>query len=437
MELRDLAITPLLLIVIGIVAYFARPYATDSTNRKYFFPALILKILGAIVLGFIYQFYYTGGDTFNYHTHGSRHIWEAFVDSPSVGFSLFFSSGDYTQGVYKYASKIAFFQDPPSFFVVKVAFLFDIITFSSYSATSALFGVVSFMGGWQLFLSFYKRTPTLHKWQAAATLFIPSVIFWGSGLLKDTLTFSAIGFLTYSLNYFFFQKKFSFSQILLMIISIWILFSVKKYILLCYLPAALLWIYLDNLAQIKSWAVKILVTPIIIVFLIVSSYYAVIFVGEGDSRYSVDRLAITAKVTAYDIGFYSGREAGSGYSLGELDGTFGSLVSKIPAAVNVSLYRPYLWEVQNPLMFLSALESFGIAILTFYVLFKKRLLFFKALRDPTIVFCLVFSLTFAFAVGVSTFNFGTLTRYKIPLLPFFVLALGYILHYPYNLKRES
>jgi hypothetical protein len=32
---------------------------------------------------------------------------------------------------------------------------------------------------------------------------------------------------------------------------------------------------------------------------------------------------------------------------------------------------------------------------------------------------------FAFAVGVSTFNFGTLTRYKIPLMPFYALALVY------------
>jgi len=44
-------------------------------------------------------------------------------------------------------------------------------------------------------------------------------------------------------------------------------------------------------------------------------------------------------------------------------------------------------------------------------------------KDPTIQFCLIFSLVFAFAVGISSFNFGALSRYKIPCLPFYALAL--------------
>ena len=66
---------------------------TDSVNRVYFFPALTVKIVGALAVGFIYQFYYNGGDTFNYHTHGSRHVWEAFMDSPVKGMRLLKSDG--------------------------------------------------------------------------------------------------------------------------------------------------------------------------------------------------------------------------------------------------------------------------------------------------------------------------------------------------------
>ena len=85
MELRDLIVTPLLLIIVYWAAYLIRPLVTDDVNRVYFFPALSVRILGALAVGFIYQFYYDGGDTFNYHTHGSRHIWEAFMDSPENG----------------------------------------------------------------------------------------------------------------------------------------------------------------------------------------------------------------------------------------------------------------------------------------------------------------------------------------------------------------
>lgn len=437
MELRDLIVTPILIMVVSIGGYLVRPYVTDEITRRYFFPALTFKIIGAIAVGFLYQFYYDGGDTFNFHTHGSRHIWEAFINSPTMGWQLLFSKGQYLPGTYDYASKIIFFHDPASFFVVKVATLFDLLTFSSYSGTALFFALLSFAGGWMLFLSFYERSPDLHRWQAAAALFIPSVIFWGSGLMKDTLTFAAIGFLTYSISYFFFKRKFSMSVLILMLISVWILFSVKKYILLCYLPAVLLWIYTKRLTQIRSVVLKMLVTPFVVAILILSGYYAIVLIGEDDPRYSLDRLAITARVTAYDIGFYTGRDAGSGYSLGELDGTFGGMLSKVPEAINVTLFRPYLWEIRNPLMLLSSFESLVLVILTFYVLFKKRLFLFKALSEPTVIFCLVFSLTFAFAVGVSTFNFGTLARYKIPLLPFYVLAMGYILHYSNNDRNLS
>ena len=82
MEIRDVIVTPVVILAVLFVAYFIRPRVTDDLTRKYFLPALVLKIFGAIVLGFIYQFYYSGGDTFNYHTHGSRHMWEAIIESP-------------------------------------------------------------------------------------------------------------------------------------------------------------------------------------------------------------------------------------------------------------------------------------------------------------------------------------------------------------------
>lgn len=435
MELRDLIVTPVLLLIICVIAYRARPHFTDSITRKYFFPALALKIAAALILGFLYQYYYDGGDTYNYHTYGSRLIWEAFMDSPLKGLTLIFSNGNYLPGIYQYASRIIFFQDPASFFVVQVSAMFDLITFSSYSATAILFSIISFAGGWALFLAFYKRSPEMHVWQAVATLFIPSVIFWGSGLMKDTLTFSAIGFLTYSIGSIFFKKRISLPALLILCVSVWVLFSVKKYILLCYIPAVILWVFANSLAQIRSLIFKILLIPFAATLLIASSYYSIVIIGEDDSRYSLTQLAQTAKITSNDIGFYSGRDAGSGYSLGKLDGTFENMVSKMPEAITVSLFRPYLWEVRNPLMLLSALESLALISLTLYVIIRRRLKVLKALSDPTVVFCLVFSLTFSFAVGVSTFNFGTLARYKIPMLPFYVLAMGYILHYS-NSERK-
>ena len=422
-------VTPVIILMVLIVAYIIRPYATDDYTRRYFFPALALKIFGAIALGSIYQFYYHGGDTFNFHSHGSRIIWEAIFDDPQVGVRLLFSNGELIRGAYKYTSQIPFYQDHASFEVIRIASFFDLFTFSSYSSTAVIFSVISFCGSWAMFNTFYRKYPYLHSSIALAILFIPSVIFWGSGILKDTLILAALGFSVYCIDIIFIQKRVKISIIALLFLSMYVIFSIKKFVLQAFIPSSVLWIYMKNLTSFKSMALKILITPLIVLIFIFTAYYSAFKVGEGDSKYSLGNLAETAKVTAYDILYQTGADAGSGYSLGELDGSFSSMVRLTPQAINVSLFRPYLWEVKNPLMLLSAVEALIFLSITLFILFKRKRSLLRSQSSPIVVFCLVFSLSFAFAVGVSSFNFGTLARYKMPLLPFYAMWLVLVVNY--------
>ncbi|HZY78372.1 MAG TPA: hypothetical protein VFE50_02530 [Cyclobacteriaceae bacterium] len=421
MELRDLIVTPFIIIAVYTAAYFLRPRLCDVNNYRYFFPALTTKLLGALFVGVLYQYYYNGGDTFNYHTHGSRVIWDAFMDSPESGLKLIFTPS--AHNIYKYSSRMLFFGDPSSYFVVQVAAVIDLLTFSTYSATAVVFAFFSFLGMWFMFLTFYESYPHLKGKLALCVLFIPSVVVWGSGLLKDTLVIGSIGFATYAIKAIFVDRRVSIAAILMFVISLLIIFQVKKYVLLCFLPSAIFWVYGGNLQQVRSRVLRIMLLPVVIVITVLTGLFVTVKVGQNDRRYALDKIAETASITAYDIGFYTGRNAGSRYALGKLDGSFGSMVALFPQAVNVSLFRPYIWEVRNPLMLLSAIESFALLITTLFLLFRRPLAFFAALRNPTIIFCLMFSITFAFAVGVSTFNFGTLSRYKIPLTPFYLVAL--------------
>jgi hypothetical protein len=428
LELRDLIVTPAVIILVYVGAFIFRPRVTDEINRGFFLPALTLRIIGALAVGVIYQFYYSGGDTFNFHTSGSRHIWEAFWDSPSKGIQMLLSSGKHQENFYAYSSRIYFFSDPASFMVIRVAALLDLFTFSTYSATAVLFAVISFVGSWMLFLTFYNKYPELYRWIAAGTLFIPSVFFWGSGLLKDTLVLAALGIATFELDRLLIRKRISVVHVLLLLLSLYLIFTVKKFLLQAYLPAVILWIYMGRIQRIRTMALKVMAVPFVLVLCAVLAYYSVIKVGEGDTRYAAEKLSQTARITAMDIRYQTGREAGSGYSLGDLDGSFMGMLRLAPKAINVSLFRPYLWEVRNPLMLLSALESAGFLFLVLYVVWKKRTSVLKKFTNPDIAFTMVFSLVFAFAVGVSTFNFGSLARYKIPLLPFFFIGLALILH---------
>lgn len=429
MEVRDLIVTPVWIVIIYAIAYLVRPSATDDVNRVYFIPALTVKILGALAVGFIYQFYYGGGDTFNYHTHGSRHLWEAFTDSPLKWAKLVFGDGNDETGIYKYTSRIAFWRDPTSYAVVRVAGILDVFTFSTYSATAILFAAFSFSGMWLLFITFYRSYPDLHRHLAIAMFFIPSVFFWGSGLLKDTLTLGCLGIASYALYRIFILHRISIRNFALLFLAFFGLYVVKIYILLVFLPSAIVWIFLSNLESVRSTILKVLLFPIVITSASAIAYFATVKAGEDNAKYSINALAKTAQSTAYDIRYYTGKDAGSGYSLGELDGSMGSMIRLAPQAINVSLFRPYLWEVNNPLMLLSGLESSFLLVLTLFIVFKENVRVLRAIGQPDILFAFVFSIIFAFAVGVSTYNFGTLVRYKIPLLPFFALALILIADY--------
>lgn len=435
MELRDLIVTPLVIMLVYVAAYMIRPWVTDEVTRRYFLPALTVRVIGALAVGFIYQFYYDGGDTYNYHTHGSRHLWEAFLESPDNFFRLVFNKGTDTRDIYKYTSRVIFFTDPSSYAVVRTAFVFDIFTFSTYSATAILFAVLSFIGVWMFFLTFYEQYPHLHRGIAIAALFIPSVFFWGSGLLKDTLSLSCVSIAVYQTYRIFIARRFFLQHIFLLLLALYGLYVIKIYILLTFLPAAILWIFFFNFSKIQSAVLKIMLLPFMLSVVGGLAFYSIMKAGEDNPKYSINKLAETAKVTAYDIRYWTGREAGSGYSLGELDGSFGSMVRLAPQAINVSLFRPYLWEVRNPLMLLSAMESFVFLIFAIYLLVRKIRYLPGALSQPNILFLLIFSITFAFAVGVSTFNFGTLVRYKIPMLPF--LAIAFLLISDYANRRRK
>src|SRR5690242_18768447 len=104
MELRDFIVTPVIFFIVIILAYVIRPQVSDPVTYRYYFPALLLKMFGALALGVVYQFYYHGGDTYSFQSHGSRHIWEAFMDSPDIGLKLLFADGESSPGMWEYSS---------------------------------------------------------------------------------------------------------------------------------------------------------------------------------------------------------------------------------------------------------------------------------------------------------------------------------------------
>jgi hypothetical protein len=234
-----------------------------------------------------------------------------------------------------------------------------------------------------------------------------------------------LGWLTYTTFQIFLRKNLSAKNLWLFFFSFFLVFTIKVYILVAYVPALVIWLLMNYSSQIKTtslrWATNIF---------FVSFCFAGLFIlsqsfAEELGRYSLENLANTAKVTQGYISYVSDMEGGSAYDLGKFDASLGSMLSKFPSAVVVTLLRPFLWETTKPIMLLSALESFAFLVLIITVFYRRGIgnTFKAIIADPNLCFFLIYSLIFAFAVGISTGNFGTLSRYKIPCMPFFVALL--------------
>jgi len=435
----DFVLLPFYLAFIYLLAYRARDkkYPHQHPWRKYYMPALTIKVFGAIFIGLIYAYYYKGGDTF-YYFNQAQVLNSAFKDSFQKWFSLLLHIPDANDGAYyDYISRMEWYSDPASYTVVSLTAFLSAFTLNTYLPASVLFAFFSFSGVWALFRTFAAIYPHLVRPVALAVLFIPSVFVWGSGIFKDTVCMFGLGWLTYGTFRFLVQKDFSFRNIILSVLSFILIAKVKLYIILSFAPALLMWVFFNYSQRIANKSQKILVKVIFLALILGGLFFFMQRFANELGNYSLEKVAQTSSVTREWI-YYSSGDEGSAYDLGIFEPTIFGMLSKFPLAVNVTLFRPYVWESKKIIVLLSAVEAILFLFITLKVLITIGVVkIWKTIStDPTIQFCLIFSIIFAFAVGISSYNFGALSRYKIPCLPFYCTAmiLIYYKNRPFNKK---
>jgi hypothetical protein len=247
-----------------------------------------------------------------------------------------------------------------------------------------------------------------------------------------------LGWLTYTTFAIFINKDFSRRNIIFLCLSFYLIYVIKIYILLAYIPALAFWLLVTYSIKIRQAGLRFLVK----MFFIAASIGGFVFFTQIFSkelqRYSLDNIAQTASTTRNWISYASGDE-GSSYDLGEFDPSIVGMLQKFPQAVVVTLFRPFPWEAKKIIVLFSALEALAFMYLTIRAFsahgLKTSILIIS--KDSNLLFCLVFSIIFAFAVGISSYNFGALSRYKIPCLPFYATFLIILLNYKKNTRTRK
>lgn len=424
--LLDYLLLPLVLGGIYWVAIRIRDtyYPVGHPWRRYFLKGLTVKIVGSIFIGLVYQYYYGKGDTSSFFQQANA-VNEAFWESPIKWIKLIFHVPNWYDSEYqRYIQNIFWYEAKSSYTVIATTAFVSIFTFSTYLPTSVLFAFISYSGIWAMFRAFAKIYPHLLQPVAMATLFIPSTFIWGSGIFKDTICLFGLGWMIYGTYRILIERRFDVKTILLLLLSAMLIFKVKKYILVAFVPALMLWVVARYGDKVKIRFFKpLLLTVSGGVFAATLFLFSSVF-QEELGQYSLENVASTSEITRNYILGRTGDE-GSAYDLGAIDPTPIGFLKKIPAGINVTLFRPYIWESKKIIVLFNALESLLFLMLTIKVVLSvgPKGLWRAFLDDGTLQFCLVFALIFSFAIGISTYNFGSLSRYRIPCLPLYGMAL--------------
>lgn len=411
----------------------------DKIFPRFYFKGLGLKMLGSLAFCFIYLYYYEGGDTINYF-ESSMAMAKLFYKSPEKYFEVMISAPS-VEKYFLFDDSTGFpwsymYYESTTCMVVKLTSIFSILTARSYILTSLILAYLSYLCVWKLFVLFCNNVKHLESKLAWAILFFPSPLFWASGVSKDTFTYAGTALFVYCAHSFFIKKERSLGSLTALIFSFWLITSIKPYILLVLLPGGIFWIFHSRIIKYKNKAIIMVLFPIVLIFVVGASYFLLNKLGDNMSKFSLDNALQTAAATNYDLkqSYYKG----SSFNIGDFDGTIEGMIGLFFPAVNAGLFRPYLWESNSVVLLLAGLENFLLLIFVVYILYKTKII--GAVKiiigDPILLFCIMFSILFAFMIGLTTSNFGALVRFKIPLIPFFVAAL-FIIYDKHKLLKQK
>lgn len=415
-------------------------YNHHKPYYNYYLPGLLASIAGAIAVCLIYLLYYGGGDTTDYH-RGALSMVRLLHKDPGEYFKLLI-------GIVTPESRYVFdsstgvpwqITDYFTFTVVRLSSIFVFFGFNNYFTASLLIGWIGFMGKWSLYKMFCELYPGYYKSFAIMILFLPSLVFWGSGMLKDTYTLAASGWFMYNFYRVFIKKQYGFVQIFMMVLGAFLIATIKPYVFVAITPGVVIWLSFDKIKRIENPVGRIAVAPAVLLFFIGIGLLVLNLFSSYLGEYgSIDSIIRKAMITQDDM-MRAHAYSENFFDIGRLDGTLWNFLSKIPAATMAGLFRPYLWDVRNPLMLLSALENAFLLGSFLLVLWRVGLVKGAQItfNEPVVIFSLIFALIFAFGVGVSTANFGALVRLRIPLLPYLASALMILLHKSIELKKEK
>ena len=412
----------------------------DEPHFKIFLPAMLFKIGFAGIFALTYTLVLEGGDTTAYW-QGAVKLNHLFWDNPFDYFREMIQTPSSSTIRNYFNERTGYpppwiYGEPESFFVCKIVSLFTFITFNSYLAMSFICGAIVGITSWKLYELVKDFTFCKHWLLAGATLFVPTVAFWCSGIAKDTFVLAAFHTVVYIVfSLILKNKKFNLKYFLLLFISAFLLYKIRDFMLVTIgAPiAAILAINLIKNMQtnpIIIWTFRFVFTAITISFTLI--YLQTMVNQIAESAY-LEELAITQQDFVQNK-LYTGPK----YDLEITDYTPLGILRAVPISILTAFYRPFIWEASSAFLLLSALEGIFLIVLTYGFIFKsggiiKHIKFVRT--KEFLVFAILFSLILGFFAGFTSGLFNVLIRFKAPFMS--LIIIFFAARRPEEMRNEN
>jgi hypothetical protein len=453
----DIVLAPLCFLILMAFIYLKANAYRDGKLGDILKKAFYFKIFFCFAFTALMEFYYVTGDTEMYY-FATLDIQKALLEGATTPGKLLTTFkvvnlrdplAEYFMADREFYPVYEFMGGDSNFFVPKFAVLFSLIFFKSYLCITFFFGLFALGGAFRLYKTFYYYFPRYNKELALAILFLPSVCYWSSGLLKDSICFGAIGYLIYGIHNIFILKRKYFWSIFWILVSGYCLFTIKVYILLAISPGIVLWLFAEFNKLVEDKTLRRILAFITLSISAVLGFFLINYITSTETAKAF-RIDSIFESSNYQRNLYNNMSTFDKGSYFKIQTT--NPVLLVLYGIVAALFRPFIWEINGPTAFFASLEATLFLFFTLSIFFKKGVfVFFKQIfSHPMLRLCFIFSIIFASVVGSTALNFGSLSRYKIPCLPFYFLMLLIVyrelgLQYPkwfatilgYNKKKQT
>ncbi|MCX6295438.1 MAG: hypothetical protein NTX97_05120, partial [Bacteroidetes bacterium] len=311
--------------------------------------------------------------------------------------------------------------------IIRFNCLVRFFSFGYYNVHTVVICFVSLIGLTAIYKTFIPFLQDKKRELCFSIFLLPSVLFWGSGVLKEGLIFFALGLLIYYTN-----KLFTLKAIFICLVSGLLLALSKFYVWLAICPSLLFMIWANRNNSNVFLKFVITFTAISIIGLNIDNFTFIQnpLVTLSQKQLEFNQLATGNLQDAYNKTIPT---AGSIIKINPLEPTLNSFIKNSPQAFTNTLLRPYFWELRSPMMLMAGLENILIIIIIIICLvFIKPL---KEIKWQSVLFCFSFVMIQFLIIGETTPVLGAIARYKAPTLPFLLITFLFIFDKIKLLKR--